>query len=286
MRAIIFVLLSFLCFNIADAFLKAVVDDYHFGSVGFYPIVSYLFFLLIFSIKAGGLQSLRKTSHFKLHMLRGLFSTFGFIGFIIAITYITLAQTYTLILTSPFWVVIASVLIFKKRIGLHRGLAIIFGFIGVLVVLQPSTSGMHIASLGALVCALGASGSMMTAKVIGEKEPLINMIFFPLIVTILTMIVINSFWKGWQPITIEHAVFFVVAGATFLIADFLFVKGFMTGETDLLAPLHYSQILWGALIGYFVFAEEPEIWTIVGAIIIVLSGVYLIYREHITQKNK
>lgn len=281
MRAIVLVLLAFLCFNIADAFLNVVVDTYHFGTVGFYPIMAYLFFLLVFSKQAGGVKSLKQTTHSKMHLFRGILSTIGFISFILAITYLTLAQTYTLVLTTPFWVALISIIAFKKWIGWHRGLAIAFGFAGVLIALQPDAQNVYIlGSVAAITCALSAAGSMITAKVIGNKEPMINMIFFPLTVTIIAMILINSFWQGWEPIALDHVIFFIAAGATFLIADFLFVGGFSTGETDLLAPLHYSQILWGALIGYFFFAEAPEIRTYIGATVIILSGIYLIYREH------
>jgi S-adenosylmethionine uptake transporter len=286
MRAIVLVLFAFLCFNIADAFLNAVVDSYHFGTTGFYPILSYLFFLLVFSKQSGGIKSLRQTTHLKMHLFRGILSTIGFISFILAITYLTLAQTYTLVLTTPFWVALASIIVFKKWIGWHRGLAIMFGFSGVLIALQPDAQNVYLlGSVAAITCALSAAGSMITAKMIGDKEPMINMIFFPLTVTITTMVLINSFWQGWQPITIEHAIFFIAAGATFLIADFLFVGGFRSGETDLLAPLHYSQILWGALIGYFFFQEIPETRTYYGATVIVLSGLYLIYREHKVSKK-
>ncbi len=282
---VILVLVAFLCFNIADAFLNAVVDHYHFGSVGFYPLISYLICIFIFSKKVGGIQSLKKTKYIKLHLWRGVFNTVGFIGFLIAIAYISLAQTYTLILTSPFWVALISIFFLKKKIGWHRWLAIIIGFVGVLVVLQPSTGSVHPAFFAAITCGIGAAGSMLIARRIGEHEPLINMVFFPLLVPIVTLFLINILWKGWEPVTFDHMILFAASGVIFLIADFLFSKGFATGETDFLAPLHYSQIVWGTLIGFFFFNEMPEVWTIIGAVIIVLSGVYLIARENYLKKK-
>jgi S-adenosylmethionine uptake transporter len=284
-RAAALILCAFLSFNIADALLKAVVNNYHFGSVGFYPLISYLIALIVFSKQVGGIQSLKQTNYLKLHLYRGIFNTVGFIGFLIAIAYITLAQTYTLVLTSPFWVVLFSIFFLKKIIGWHRWLAIIIGFIGVLVVLQPWSGQIHLAFLGAIACGIGAAGSMLIARRIGEHEPLINMVFFPLLVPIVTLFLINTLWKGWEAVTHDHMMLFALSGIVFLIADFLFSKGFAEGETDFLAPLHYSQIVWGALIGFFFFNETPDSWTIIGAAIIVLSGIYLILRENQMHKK-
>lgn len=279
-QAIIFVLLAFFSYNVADAFLNAIVDKYHFGSIAFYPLLSYLLLLLIFSKALGGIGQVPKTKKLKLHLLRGVFSVLGFVGFIFAIKGISLAQTYTLVLTSPFWVAIVSFIFLKNAIGFHRWIAITFGFIGVLVVLQPSTGDVNIHSFGALLCGATAGFIMMIAKKIGDKEPMVNLVFYPLIVTMIIMAFINIFWKGWETIALEDIVFFILPGIMFLIADICFSKGFTSGDTPLLAPLHYSQIIWGALIGYFFFAEVPTIWTILGAGLIVLSGVYMIYREH------
>lgn len=279
--AVLIVLACFLGYNIADAFLNGVVDHYHFGSVAFYPLLSYLCLFLIFSQKLGGFNKIKKTKHLKLHIVRALFALAGFIGFIIAIRYITLAQTYTLVLSSPFWVALISVVFLGHKIGLNRWIAIIIGFIGVLIALQPDDNGIHIwASFAALICGLSAASIALIVRKMGEDEPLINNIFFPAFFILVTISGINTFWLGWQPIASEHIFLFAMAGAFFFLADISFSKGFGMGETTLLAPLHYSQIIWGALIGYFFFAETPSLWTILGATLIVLSGIYMIHREH------
>jgi len=284
--AVIIVLLCFLGYNIADAFLNGVVDHYHFGSVGFYPLLSYLVLFLIFSKRLGGLKEIPKTKKIKLHLLRGFFSFTGFLGFIIAITGITLAQTYTLILASPLWVAFVSVIFMGKHIGINRWACIVIGFIGVLIALQPDNNDINfIASLGALTCGISAGSIMLIARKIGEEEPMVNLVFYPVAFVVVCMAIMNTFWLGWEAVKIEHLAFFAIAGLFFILADLFFSKGFSMGETTLLAPLHYSQIIWGALIGYFFFAEIPTLWTIVGAVIISLSGIYMIYRENKAEKN-
>lgn len=284
-RAVALVLLAFFAYNVADAFLNKVVDLYHFGSVGFYPLISYLILFLLFSKKLGGLGHITKTTKLKLHIARGILGAIGFIGFIFAITYISLAETYTLVLTSPFWVALISIILFKHKIGIHRWIAMVGGFIGVLIVLQPGSNAIHMAALGALACAVSVAIIMIIVKKIGAEEPMVNHIFFPVAVITIVMALINTFWKGWEPIALEDFIFFGLSGAIFLIADLLFSRGFSEeADTDFLAPLHYSQIIWGALIGYFFFNETPEKWTFIGASIIIVSGVYLIHRE--AKQNK
>ncbi len=279
MRAIALVLVGFLMFNIADAFINGVVDMYHFGTISFYTALSQIIFIFIISKPLGGLKSIVKTTKLKILIIKGIVSLIGSVGFIISIRYIVLTQAYTLILTSPFWVALISIVFLQKRIGWHRWLTIIIGFSGVLIVLQPWSDSIHIAAFGALICGICAATNMILSRIIGEKEPLINLVFYVVCVISIAFAIINTLWLGWETVKPEHIGFFISAGALFITGNILFFKGFTTGDTDLLAPLHYSQIIWGALIGYFFFSEVPEKWTFIGAGIMILSGIYLIYRE-------
>jgi S-adenosylmethionine uptake transporter len=284
MRAVVLVLVSFLSYNCGDAFVKQALNFYYFAEAAFYPTLFYALIVLIFHKKFGGFASLFKTKYKKYHFLRGLGGTGCYLSFAFSIQYITLAETYTLLLTSPFWIAILSIFFFKEFIGFHRWTAIVCGFFGVLIVIRPGLISIEPASLLMLLGACGFAFFVIYTKKIGDQEPLINMVIYPILVEAMVLgplIVWNGFLnEGFSPPAIHHIPFFTLAGLFFLIGTSLSSLGFSSGESSLLAPLHYSQIIWGTLIGFFFFAEIPELWTMVGSMVIVISGIYLIYREH------
>ncbi len=286
MRATLFVLLSFLCFNTADAIVKEASNFYYFASAALYPMVSYCALVLIFSRKLGGLKSIPQTQNKTLHFLRAVSGTTSFVCFVYAIQHITLAQTYTLFLTAPFWVSILSIFVFKASFKWHRWTAIILGFIGVLVVLRPGFIPLDTTSLVVLFAALCVSFYIVLTKKIGDQEPLINLILFPILMDIIFFSAILTVKGEWTLPQMEHFYLFGICGTFYFIAMILSSIGFSTGDSGMLAPLQYSQILWGVLIGYIFFNEIPENWTLLGAVIIVLSGIYLIHREHKMKHQK
>ena len=278
--SVILVLTGFLSWNIADAFLNHMVDKYTIGIAGFFALLFYLIFLVLLSPRWGGLKPILTTKQKPLLIVRSFFATGCFLCFILGILHLSLALVYTLILTSALWVSLYSITFQKERIGLHRLGAILIGFIGVVVALRPDSDGFHWAVLTVLLGAILYAGVVITSKKIGEAEPLINMVFYPIITdTIMLLSLIFFFEEPVMP-DMNDFLFFAGAGLLYLFGTAWTAKGYAAGDSTLLAPLHYSQIIWGALIGYFFFAETPTIWTISGASLIVLSGIYMIYREH------
>lgn len=283
-RAIVLVLMAFAAYNAGDGFVKEAQNYYSVAEAAVYPIISYFILTLIFSKKFGSLTQLFKTKKLKLHLIRAFFGTVCYVCVITAIKYISLAETYTLFLTSPFWIALLSIYFFKEQIGFHRWSAIILGFIGVLLVLRPGLEVVTWPSVLPLIAALFFAVFVIYTKKIGEDEPLINMVIFPIIADLSVLIPMIIISDHWTPPQIEHSLIFIIAGACFLMGTTFSSLGYSSGESSMLAPIQYSMILWGTLIGYFFFDQTPELWTIFGAFIIVSSGIYLIYREHKTQQ--
>ncbi len=285
MRAVMLVLMAFASYNVADAFLKHIASLYYFAEAAFYPSLFYGVFVLLAHKRFGGASSLLKTNKKALHLLRAMAGTGCYLCFVIALKNITLAEAYTILLSSPFWIATLSIFFFQEKIGWHRWLAIVIGFIGVLVVLRPGVIAVQPASLLMLGAALCFSFFVIFTRKIGSEESLFNMVIIPIIMEAIVFIPLIILNGNWQPPQAGHIIFFIAAGLFYLGGTSLSALGFSAGESSLLAPLHYSQIIWGSLIGYFIFQEIPEKWTILGAAIIIGSGIYLIYREHINHKT-
>lgn len=287
LRAMAFVFFAFASYNVADAFLKHTTNFYSFAEAALYPTFFYALYTVIFAKKFGGLKALTQTKKKKLHLIRSLVGTACFMCVVISFKFITLAETYTLILTAPFWIAILSIFFFKERIGWHRWLAIGIGFVGVLVILRPGFVSIQPATICALAAALFFAVFVICIKKIGTKEPLINMVLFPIMTDIVILVPVIIFMGDWHPPQMEHFVFFATSGLFYLIGTSCASLGYASGEASVLAPIQYTQIIWGTLIGLFFFYEKPEIWTLLGSGIIIASGIYLIYREHKAhQKSK
>jgi len=149
-----------------------------------------------------------------------------------------------------------------------------------LVLLRPGITTPEPAMYVAIMAAVFLSGFILITKKIGENEPLLPMVLFPIFSDISILLPIMVYLGGWHPPQIEHFVIFALAGAFYLIGTTCSAKGFASGDTTLLAPFQYSQIIWGTLIGFFFFKETLDLWTGLGAGIIVASGIYIVHREH------
>ena len=284
-KAVFFVLFGFLAFNIADAFLKHLTNIYSMGIAALYPVMFYLVFLVIFSKKMGGLKPIVQSKRKPLLILRSIFGTTCFLCFIYSIVNLTFAQTYTFVLTSAFWVALISIALFGEKVGWHRWASIFFGFIGVLIALRPGTENINTAAFVALLAGFLYACLVIATKKLGENEPLINLVFYPIVTDIIALAVIITLYEKWVLPQPEHLLFFASGGIFYLLGTAFTSKGYATGESSLLAPLHYSQILWGALLGYFFFGQIPEKWTLIGALIIIISGIYLLRKENKVQRG-
>jgi len=248
-------------------------------------VICYALLVVVFSKKMGGLKKLTYTSHPKLHAIRAIFGTACFVSMIYAFNHITLAQAYTLLLTSPFWLAILSIFFFKEHVGLYRWSAIFVGFAGVLIVLRPGLIPLEPASIGVLIGAFCFAVWVIYTKKLGPEEPLIRMVMYPLISDVIVLIGIMIYMGTLNLPQAEHLILFIFSGGFYLLGTAFSALGYASGESSILGPMQYSQIIWGALIGFFIFNELPDNWTFVGASIIVLSGIVLVYREHQKHKN-
>lgn len=279
-RAAALVLFAFAAYNCGDAVLKHTFSFYSFAEAALYCVLPYGLYVIAMAPKLGGLRAITQTKKKKLHAIRCSFGTCCFLCMVYAFDNITFAEAYTLFMSAPFWIAIMSIFFFAEKVGWHRWSAIAAGFIGVLVVLRPGLIPMEPASIAAVVAAFFFTIFVVYTRKLGDDEPMINMVLFPILSDMLFLIPIILFMGNWQPPALEHAPFFALAGLFYLGGTYWSSKGYASGDSSLLAPIQYSQILWGILLGLIFFNEIPDIWTLAGAVIIVSSGLYIIHREH------
>ncbi|WP_184154665.1 DMT family transporter [Amaricoccus macauensis] len=194
-----------------------------------------------------------------------------------AFSVLPLAQTYALIFAAPLLITVLAVPVLGETVGLHRSIAVMVGLLGVLVVLRPGAtefSSGHLAALAAAVC---SSVAAVVVRKIGAEERSAVLLLYPMVANILVMGCILPFvYKPMPGLHLGGVALMALLGFTAALCQ---IAAYRTGRAVVVAPMQYSQILWAVVYGAFFFHERPDWPTALGAGIIILSGIYVVFRE-------
>jgi drug/metabolite transporter (DMT)-like permease len=279
-------LAGFSLYSIGDLGIKLLADDgFAPPEIAFFLQLFFLPLLLLLSPWLGGIRATLRTRKLWLHLTRALCGVVIFFMMINGFRQLGLALSYTLIFVGPFFATLLSIVFLKERVGIYRWLSMLGGFVGVLVVLRPGVERLDPAALGILLAALLFAVATIIARRIGEDEPLLAFSLFGSIVA-LQVYGAATFWDGEAmiPRGAQWGMFALIAifhvGGSLLTS-----RAFSMTETALVAPFHYVQLLWGTLFGILIFSTVPDVWTALGASFLVMSGLFLIYREHVRHRK-
>lgn len=266
--------------------IKLLADDgFEPPEIAFFLQLFFLPLLLALSPWIGGIRAALRTDKLWLHVLRALCGVLIFYMMINGFKQLGLALSYTLIFVGPFFAALLSIVFLKEKVGIYRWLSMAGGFLGILVVLRPGIEQLHPAALGILLAALLFAVTTIIARKIGEDEPLLAFSLFGSVISLQAYAVL-TFWDGEAMIPRggQWALFALIAvfhvGGSLMTA-----RAFSMTETALVAPFHYVQLLWGTLFGIVIFSTVPDVWTALGACLIVMSGLFLIYRERVRHRD-
>jgi drug/metabolite transporter (DMT)-like permease len=196
----------------------------------------------------------------------------------LAIRYLQLDQALAIMFSTPFFVAILSGPMLGEWVRWRRWTAIIVGFIGVLVVTRPGTGSMHPAALFALGGAVCYAFYSISTRVLSRTDTSETTLFYSNLVGALVMAPVVPFvWTTPQDAFI--IILMVVFGAFGSFGHYLLIVGHRLAPPSVLAPFIYTQLVWATTLGYVVFADVPNRWTLAGATIVVGSGLYILARE-------
>ncbi|WP_259781571.1 DMT family transporter [Aestuariispira ectoiniformans] len=238
--------------------------------------------LLVYAVFNGGLRKQLYTKRLRDHAVRTAFAYLAPFCFFTSLQTLPLADATVIFFAAPFIMTALSVPLFKEKVGLHRWAAIVIGFIGVLVALQPGSDGFHPMALVVVVGCVFYAVTTLAVRWLGSTESTFKIVFYfnfgvALISTIFAPFV-------WVPMTLLDIG--VVAGmAGLALCGHVFVsRAFNTGQVGVIAPFEYSALLWTTIIGFLIWDDLPssQVWS--GAVIIIGSGLYIIHRERRQKK--
>ncbi|MBL9048727.1 MAG: DMT family transporter [Tabrizicola sp.] len=203
--------------------------------------------------------------------------TTGVMGFF-AFSQLPLAQCYAIFFAMPLLITLMAIPMLGEKVGIRRGIAVIVGLLGVLVVLRPGggegfTIG-HIAALGAAIT--GALTSVIVRK-IGSEERSVVLMLYPMVLTFFAMGAMMPF--VYQPMPVSHLGLTGVMAFLGMLGALAIIAAYRMAPAVIVAPMQYSQIIWAALYGWLFFDESVDLYTAVGSAVIIASGIYIVLRE-------
>ncbi|MEM9435879.1 MAG: DMT family transporter [Pseudomonadota bacterium] len=276
LRAVLLALLAFAIFATHDAIVKFLGADYSAFQI--------VFFSVLFSFPIATLLLLRDRTaetlipkHPYWVAARTLAAVITGATAFYAFSALPLADTYAILFASPLIITILAVPILGERVGLRRGIAVLVGLAGVIIVLRPGVTELSVGHLAALVCAISGSFASIIVRRIGREERSIVLILYPLVANFVLMGALMPL--VYDPLPVDHLGLLFAVAALALGATLCLISAYKRGEAAIVAPMQYSQILWATAYGFFFFGEIPQWNTAVGAGVIILSGLYIVLRE-------
>ncbi len=247
--------------------------------------IRFLVFSLIMvpaMVPASPLYALR-TGRLKLQLMRGAALLGSSLFFISGLRYLPIAEASATGFVSPLFVTALSIVFLGESVGLRRWLATAFGLIGVLIILRPGTSAFHPAAFFPIVSALAwASTLIMTRMMSGREHAITTMTYSSIAGVCILTALVPFVWvePSWRDI-----LFGIFIGVASTAGQWIVVLAFRYADASVLAPFSYTQLLWVSILGFFIFGEVPDAWTISGAACIVLSGLYIAHRERVRRSQ-
>ncbi len=199
-----------------------------------------------------------------------------------AVKYLPLAETYAVSFVSPFLVALGAALFLGERVGRRRWLAVAGGFAGVCIVLRPGGIMFGWPLVLPLGMAISWAACLLITRQLGPTEhPLATLFYSALLGAVCSSLAVPFFW---QPLALADWLVLICMGAAGLVGQLASIRAYALGEASLLAPLGYTQIIWAGLIGLVIFGDVPDVGTIVGAAVVVASGLFLLGRSNATDR--
>src|SRR5262249_37238303 len=247
--------------------------------------VRFLVFALIMvpaMVPGSPLYSLR-TGNLPLQLLRGAALLGSSAFFITGLRYLPIAEASATGFVAPLFVTALSIVFLSEKVGVRRWLATATGLFGVLIILRPGSSAFHVAALFPIISALAWAATLIMTRMMSGKEHAITIMTYSSIAGVAILSVLVPF--VWVTPSAQALMFGVLIGVASTVGQWIVVLAFRYADASVLAPFSYTQLVWVSVLGFLIFGEVPDGWTVVGAAFIVGSGLYTAHRERVRRSQ-
>ena len=269
---------------IAAVFVFAVINALVKYEEETWPVIDVLFFRCVFALifslglvaRHGGIAML-KTNRPLEHLGRSALQFISMTSIYIAFHLMPLADAVAITFSNPLFLTVLSIPVLGEKVGRHRWGAVIVGFIGVLIMVQPGAGVFSLAALLALVNAsVGASVTIALRRMSLTEHAVTLCTYQALGTTVLSTLLLPF---GWVTPTWQGMIGLAAIGLASGLGQFLWTQAFRLAPAAVLAPFNYTTMIWAIGFGYFMWGEMPTSMVLLGTAVVVGSGLYILYRE-------
>jgi drug/metabolite transporter (DMT)-like permease len=225
----------------------------------------------------GGTQGLVRTQRFNLQILRSILGLSSTLAFWWGLVFLSLADCVAIAFISPLLVTVLSAPFLGEKVGIHRWTAVFVGFSGAMIIIRPGLGIMHRAVVLPVIAALFWANYQIATRVLSRTDHALTTLFYTsagaLFFTSLAV------WSVWMMPSLKQGLLLAWMGLLGTMGHFFLIKAYEISQASMLAPFSYTSIVWSTLLGFVLFGDFPDGWTIAGAVIIMASGFYIIQRE-------
>ena len=270
-------------FAATDMIAKLLTDNFHPVQIIWFR-QSGLFCGVVAMLCFRGLSVLN-TKQPKLQILRGVLVIFSSLLFVFAVQYVALADAVAASFVAPFFLTIAGAVLLKEPVGIRRWSAVAIGFVGAIIIVRPGMGSIHPAAMLVVLAAAIYASRQVIGRLLADTDKTLTTIAYTAIVSSLLVSVPLPF--VWQtPSTSTQWLLLLTMAIAGAGGEVLVIKALEVAEAAVVAPVHYSLIIWGTIYGYFVFHQLPDRWTLIGTAIIVGAGIYTLQRDRMAAQKK
>lgn len=281
-RGILWMLLAVLMFVGLDTLAKLLTETYPVWQVVWARYVFHV--LLIALVLRGALPATLRTRRLPLQLFRSLLLVATTALFFLGLSLLPLAEAAAVMLLGPLFITALSVPLLREKVGPRRWAGVGVGLVGALIVIRPGTEVFVLASLLPLSAALiNALYHITTRQLSHTDSPMTTLAYSALVGAVVTSLAAPFFW-----VTPDLAGWLMMAGVGLLggASHFCLIKAYSESPAAVVAPFGYSNIVWAVIFGLVIWGDLPDAWTLLGAAVLVGSGLYVFHREQVRKRER
>ena len=269
-------------FSVGDMTAKLLTSEFHPIQIIWFRQSGLLVGVLIFIALRG--FSVLNSAQPKLQITRGVLVVFSSLLFVFAVRYAPLADATAASFVAPFFVTILGAFVLKEKVGIRRWSAVIIGFIGALIIIRPGMSVIHPAVMLVVLAAALFATRQVIGRLLSDTDKTITTIAYTALTA--SLIISAPLPLVWtMPGSAKLWGLLILMAATAAVAEVLVIRALEVAEAAVVAPIHYTIIIWATMYGYLIFDQLPDIWTLLGTSIIVFAGFYTLRRGKLKDRT-
>ena len=278
---ILFMTLAMLCLSVNDVLVKGLSSSFPIWEVIFFRALSGVI-ISILLVVFFGIKTLKTKKTFG-HLIRAFSSVACVVFYFFGLKYLMLSENVAIVHSAPILATLLAIPILGEKLGLHRMLAILVGFIGVLIIVKPGSDLFKIESLFPLSAAFFMAIAYLSTRFLMATESSVSIIFYYSLALLITSLIF--FPNNFVMPSLFHLMPLMGLGVMGSLGHYFMSQAAKSAEVVVITPFEYTSFIFLGVMGYFFYDEVPNSSVFIGMLLIVLSGIYIVYREQQKKKN-